>query len=104
MLGTDYWVERNFNQDKDVSILALAPRMEEELAQLKSDPQLAQLHADTVAWRHQRFETLMKQEPFRALFGRLLMTPPTRAVPLNEARFLVGYANLGRQENPEAAD
>jgi hypothetical protein len=40
----------------------------------------------------------MKQEPFRALFGRLLMTPPSRAVPLNEARFLVRYANLGRAE------
>jgi hypothetical protein len=54
-----------------------------------------------VAWRHAQFEELMKQEPFRALFGRLLMTPPTRALPLNEARFLVGYANLARLQTPE---
>lgn len=96
MLGVDYWVERNFNQEEDRSIHALAPRMQAELETLKADAVLADLHQTSVAWRHTKFEELMKQEPFRALFGRLLMTPPTRALPLNEARFLVGYANLGR--------
>lgn len=104
MLGVDYWVERNFNQDEDTTIYALAPRMQAELDALKSDPVLNDLHAAAVAWRRARFEELMKLEPYRALFGRLLMCPPTRAVPLNEARFLVGYANLGRQESPEGAD
>jgi len=98
MLGTDYWVERNFNQDQDDSILALAPQVDAELAALKNDPTLTALHDAAVAWRHAQFDTLMKQEPFRALFGRLLMTPPTRAVPLNEARFLIRYGTMGRQE------
>lgn len=98
MLGVDYWVERNFNQDEDVTIQALAPAMQAELDQLRADPELNDLHDRAVNWRKARFDALMKQEPFRALFGRLLMTPPTRAVPLNEARFLVKYANLGRAE------
>ena len=34
----------------------------------------------------------MGSEAYRALFGRLLMTPPTRALPLTEARFLLAYA------------
>ncbi|WP_375173456.1 glycosyltransferase family 2 protein [Pseudooceanicola sp.] len=101
MLGVDYWVERNFNQEEDLSIQALAPRMQAELEALKADPVLAGLHDRSVAWRHNQFEELMKQEPFRALFGRLLMTPPTRALPLREARFLVNYANLARLETPE---
>ena len=98
MLGVDYWVERNFTQDEDRSILEVAPQMQAELAALKSDDQIKALHDQSVAWRHAQFETLMKQEPFRALFGRLLMTPPSRAVPLNEARFLVRYATMGRAE------
>ncbi|WP_040609116.1 glycosyltransferase family 2 protein [Pseudooceanicola batsensis] len=103
MLGVDYWVERNFTQEEDRSILGMAPAMTEELDRLRADPVLADLHAASVAWRRDRFETLMKQEPYRALFGRLLMTPPTRAVPLNEARFLVRYANLARQEGAEGS-
>lgn len=98
MLGMDYWVERNFNQDEDRSILEVAPQMQAELTALKSDAKIKALHDQSVAWRHAQFETLMKQEPFRALFGRLLMTPPSRAVPLNEARFLVRYATMGRAE------
>lgn len=100
MLGVDYWVERNFNQDEDTSISALAPRMQRELAALKGDADLAHLHEAAVAWRHNRFEALMAKEPYRALFGRLLMTPPTRALPLNEAQFLVGHANRARKTEP----
>ena len=103
MLGLDYWVERNFNQDKDDTILAMAPRMQAELKALKSDGKLAELHDSAVAWRKAQFDNLMKQEPFRALFGRLLMAPPTRAVPLAEARFLMRYGNLAREEAEKGA-
>jgi hypothetical protein len=97
MLGVDYWVERNFVQEEDRSIAALGPQMTERLAAYKADAQLGALHDAAVAWRKARFDALMLQEPFRALFGRLLMTPPTRAVPLNEARFLVRYATRARE-------
>lgn len=97
MLGVDYWVERNFNQEEDRSILDMSDRMEAELAPLKADPELARLHEAAVTWRRDKFEELMMLEPYRALFGRILMTPPTRALPMNEARFLVRYANLARE-------
>jgi hypothetical protein len=48
MLGVDYWVERNFNTDQDLSIQSLAPARSAELEALMSDSTLAQLHADAV--------------------------------------------------------
>ena len=97
MLGVDYWVERNFNTDEDLSIQSLAAPRQAELDALKSDPTLAQLHNDAVGWRSNRFEQLMQKEPFRALFGRLMMTPPSRPVPRQAAQFMIKYANLGRR-------
>lgn len=97
MLGLDYFVERNFNTDSDTSIAATAGPRGDALADLKADPELAELHERAVAWRKARFETLMQDEPFRALFGRLLMCPPTRPLNRRAAQFLVRHANLGRQ-------
>lgn len=95
-LGMDYWVERNFNTDTDTSIAALKPRRDAELTRLKADPVLARLHADAVAWRKARFDTLMQQDAYRALFGRLLMAPPSQPIPQSSARFLTHYAHLAR--------
>lgn len=96
MLGLDYWVERNFNTDEDTTIQSLAGPRATELDALKSDPILAKLHAQAVQWRANRFDQLMQQEPFRALFGRLMMTPPSQPVPRQAAQFMVNYANLAR--------
>lgn len=93
-----YWVERNFCQDEDRSILSLDPAP--QLAALHADPEVARLHAEAVAWRRARFDQLMLQEPFRALFGRILMTPPTRALPLTEAQFLMSYARRATEPPP----
>ncbi|MBR9763731.1 MAG: glycosyltransferase family 2 protein [Rhodobacteraceae bacterium] len=101
MLGLDYWVERNFASDEDGSILRRAPAMEAEMARLKGDAQLSALHAAAVTWRHARFRELMLLEPYRALMGRLLLTPPTRPVPPEAARFLQRFAMRARtQETP----
>lgn len=101
MLDLDYWVERNFSTDDDRTVQRLAPQMQAELDRLKADPQLSDLHQQAVTWRKSRFETLLKREPFRALFGRLLMTPPTRPVSQRAARYLVHHANLGRNSDPD---
>jgi hypothetical protein len=37
-----------------------------------------------VAWRHDSFAKAMKDEEYRALMGRLLITPPSQPMP---ARF-----------------
>lgn len=96
LLGLDYWIERNWNTDTDTSIDALKPRRDALLAEFKSDKVLGQLHANAVAWRKSRFDALLQQEPFRALFGRLLMTPPSQLVSRKAAQFLTRHANLGR--------
>ncbi len=83
-----YWVERNFSDVEDTSILALAGVTQPMIDQLKSDPNLAALHQNAVAWRHARFAALMVQEPWRALFGRLLLTPPSRVLSAEQARLI----------------
>ena len=73
-----YWVERNLCAVEDRSILALDSR--ELRAELQADPVLADLHRRAVQWRKDRFAALMAEDPWRALFGRLLMCPPSLAL------------------------
>lgn len=96
LLGMDYWVERNFSSDTDTTIRRYDTVRDAQWAALREDPKLVTLHDDAVRWRKARFDILMEQEPFRALFGRLLMTPPTRALPPKAAQFMVAYANKAR--------
>ncbi|MBW4707977.1 glycosyltransferase family 2 protein [Roseobacter sp. YSTF-M11] len=100
LLGLDYWVERNFNSDEDRSIEAVFARRAPLIAELMADARIAALHRSAVAWRRERFDILMRSDPFRALFGRLLMTPGSRPLAGNAARFLLDYA----RENPENRD
>lgn len=94
-----YWVERNFNQVEDRSILALDGAVRAHLSALKSDPDLAALHDRAVAWRQQRFEQLMTQEHWRALFGRLIMTPPSRVLTPEEHALITGHALRARKQS-----
>ncbi|MEP4073799.1 glycosyltransferase family 2 protein [Ascidiaceihabitans sp.] len=97
ILGLDYWVERNFNTDTDTSISRIKPKRAQVVQELRGDKKLDALHNKAVQWRHKRFEELMLKEPFRALFGRLLMAAPTRPVNKSAARFMVGFANAARK-------
>lgn len=81
--GMDYWVERNFAAVEDRAVLSLPSRALRD--ELHADPILARAHAGAVAWRAARFRALMQQEPMRALFGRLMMTPPTRVLSAESA-------------------
>lgn len=87
---TGYWVERNFSAVEDRSALRLDCR--ELRAELRADPVLGPLHDAAFAWRKQRFVQLMQDEPWRALFGRLLLAPPSRVLTLEEARILWSFA------------
>lgn len=95
-LGMDYWVDRNWTQEEDLSIQRYAPARDAALAALTGDAELARLHAAAVAWRRQRFESLMLDDGLRALFGRLLLTPPSRPVAPEAAQFLFTYAQKAR--------
>lgn len=102
ILGLDYWVERNFNAEQDTSIERYKSRRDAHLKTLMADAELRGLHAAAVAWRKGRFETLMADEPFRALFGRLLMTPSSRPVTRKAGHFLVGHATRARDAQKDA--
>lgn len=101
-LGMDYWVERNFNSEEDRSILAMAPRMQAERDRLMADPALAEAHHAAVAWRHARFAALMRNDEMRALMGRLMMTPPSRALSRAEAAPLLAHAVAAQKAQAEA--
>lgn len=98
LLGLDYWTERNWCVEEDTTIARYSAARAAEKAALMQDPTLAELHQRAVAWRHARFEALMRQEPYRALFGRLLMAPPARAISPQAARFLQSHAQQERRE------
>ncbi|MFK7880497.1 glycosyltransferase family 2 protein [Roseobacter sp.] len=95
LLGMDYWVERNFNTDVDTSIQATAPCTQATFEALMADACLGEFHAAAVAWRHARFEELMRQDFYRTLFSRLLMASPSQNVTPQMARCLTEFA-LGK--------
>ncbi len=82
-LGMDYWVERNFVAVEDRTVLGLASGALR--GELHGDPVLGPLHRAAVAWRRARFAALMAEEPWRALYGRLLLAPPSRILSPAEA-------------------
>ncbi len=91
-LGLDYWAERNWCSEQDRSIAAAAALSAPLLEELQADARLMRLHRQGVAWRHARLEALLRQEPYRALLGRLIMTPPARPMPPALARRLFRHA------------
>lgn len=97
-LGLDYWVERNFNVEEDRSISRYAAARDALVADWLQDEKLAKLQERAQSWRQERFSQLMRQEPFRALFGRLMMASPSRPVGAVTARTLTGFATLGLRE------
>lgn len=84
-----YWVDRNFCDVEETSIARLREAAAPLRDALHADPVLGPLHRAAVGWRQARFAALMgADEAWRALFGRLLMTPPTRALTADEARLI----------------
>jgi len=98
-LGMDYWVERNFNAAEDRSILALWPETLAELTALKSDAKLGALHASACEWRKRRFDALMLEEEYRALFGQLLLCGATIAVTPENAERIMKYGRAAMVQN-----
>lgn len=85
-----YWTDRNFSSDADRSILGLDSHALR--AELRGDAVLGPLHQAAVAWRRQRFAALMAEEPWRALFGRLMMPGPSRVLSAAEAEAIRRHA------------
>ncbi len=101
-----YWVERNFCSDEDRSILRLEPGVALLRAELRSDAVLGGLHGAAVNWRRVRFRKLMEDEAFRGLMGRLMLTPPSAPLTVEDHQFLIRFAapedNSAEQETDPA--
>lgn len=89
--GMSYWVERNWCDDTDVSVNALSGPRDEVLDALFADKTLNKLHHSAVEWRKARFAKLMQEEPNRALFARLMMTPPAQRISPQAVRFMLKF-------------
>ncbi|QPH52660.1 glycosyltransferase family 2 protein [Pontivivens ytuae] len=84
-----YWVERNFNQVEDASILAHGtPELEDWIA----DPELAALRERAVTWRSTRFAELMREDAWRDLYTRVVMAGESRAFSPAEAQAIMAHA------------
>ncbi|MGB7269178.1 MAG: glycosyltransferase family 2 protein [Albidovulum sp.] len=97
-----YWVERNFTEAEDRTLAVPSAQCTQLKGEYLGDSILARLHGDAVAWRKQRFQKLMEDEEYRSLFGRMLMTPPSRVLTMAESQFLFNFAR--RAQNPPARE
>ena len=97
-LGMSYWVERNWCIDEDTSIRAHQDARNAFLAEFRQNAGLSGLHDAAVDWRQARFESLLENDHYRALYGRLLMTPPSRPVRPDAACELYRIAQKMRSQ------
>lgn len=97
-----YWVERNFATVEDITIRRITERAAPLRAELMADPELGPLHLKAIAWRRARFAALMLEEPFRALFGRLLLCPPSEPLSPEAAKRMMRYGMLARAGKDDA--
>lgn len=99
-----YWVERNFCAEEDRTILALGAKSAPLRDGLRADPVLGPLHEAAVAWRRARFATLMREEAWRGLFGRLMMAPPSRVLSREEHGIIAAHAARASAETESGGD
>lgn len=66
-----YWRERNDPAWEDRSIQRLLPALQDAMAELMSDPQIAALHADCVARHKARRDALLEQPEYRDMRAQL---------------------------------
>ena len=79
-----YWLDRNFNEVTDTSILRHDTETAKGIADLMSDPVISKLHHDGVAWRHDKIRSLMLVSDSFYLFARILQSSTTRPLPLDQ--------------------
>lgn len=70
-----YWRERNDAAYEDLSIRRYLPPLEAALAELKSDPEIAALHADCVRLHREKRDALLNQPAYQAMHDQLRAAP-----------------------------
>ncbi|MEZ5714475.1 MAG: glycosyltransferase family 2 protein [Paracoccaceae bacterium] len=92
-----YWRERNDDAFLDTSIQRYLPGLTAALDELKSDPEIAALHAAAVAAHIAKRDELLAQPAYRAMYDQLRAAP--RISPQEEAMLAeLGLADLAEAE------
>ncbi|MGJ8584613.1 MAG: glycosyltransferase family 2 protein [Marinosulfonomonas sp.] len=71
-IGLNYWIRMDWSVQKDITIKRNLPRLKAQLDRLLADPDLAQLHQQTVRWHKKRAATLRETPEFRELYTQAL--------------------------------
>ncbi len=90
-----YWIDRNFCSTEDRSILRMEAQGAPLRAEMMANSALAAMHRAAVSWREARVKQLLREEPWRALLGRLMMAPPTRVLDARTARTIWEHGRIG---------
>ncbi len=77
-LGGAYWRKMCLGGEEDTSIHRHLDATKAEMARIKSDPALARLHDDSVAWHKAKAESLQKDRAFRRVRGMILKMSEAR--------------------------
>jgi hypothetical protein len=95
-----YWVERNFNEERNTTISAMRPRTVAQLNDLSAIPGLMALHKAAVQWHRQKFLRLVEQEEELTLLRHIILASNSQNVPDRVARQIYGWYHA-LQANPK---
>lgn len=90
-IDLNYWVERNFNSEEDLSIAHMQPAAAAEKIRLLSLPEIARCHAECVIHHRDAFAQAMQDVDTAKLYGRLLMAPDSQIVSTEQAHKLLAF-------------
>ena len=91
-IGLNYWIRHDWNTYQDRSILRHHDRMHAVKSKLLSDPKIAKLHEDGLAWHRRRAAELRSMDTFATLRRE------TKATDLNDVE-RVAYALAADMES-----
>ena len=101
-IDLSYWVERNFNTERNETISAMRPATEKRLEALHRIPGVSDLHGRSVNWHHEKFKVLITQIDLYKLFNRIVLTGSSKVLSKQLTQQLVrwyGEAILSHPKN-----
>ena len=90
-IDLSYWVDRNFNSVRDISISAMLPATKQVLEDLMFLPGMRKLHEQSVAWHQAKFQSLLREPATHALLTKLIVAGSSQVPPPRLQRRLVAW-------------
>lgn len=87
-----YWVDRNLTDIEDRRILRHEAPLRAAIDDLMTDPVLADLHRQALAWRRQRIEQILATREGFYTLARLRQMPPSQVLSMDEQRAMMHAA------------